>query len=103
LGFNGTLAEEERRRFKGECAHLSFNKGPIYTHDGAKKVPDLALTHTRDADPGCLSRILIFTLPGSWISDPDPKTTARVKKFVMSFCVATKNITKLKIILFFKC
>ncbi len=23
------------RRFKGECAHFSFNKCPIYTHDGA--------------------------------------------------------------------
>ena len=23
------------RRFKGECEHFSFNKCPIYTHDGA--------------------------------------------------------------------
>jgi hypothetical protein len=23
------------RGFKGECAHFSFNKRPIYTHDGA--------------------------------------------------------------------
>ncbi len=23
------------RRFKGECAHFSHNKCPIYTHDGA--------------------------------------------------------------------
>ncbi len=24
------------RRFKGECAHFSFSKGPIYTDDGAR-------------------------------------------------------------------
>ncbi len=32
---NGTLVEDKMRRFKGECAHFSFNKCPIYTHDGA--------------------------------------------------------------------
>ncbi len=32
---NGTLVEEKMRRFKGECAHFSFNNYPIYTHDGA--------------------------------------------------------------------
>jgi hypothetical protein len=32
---NGTLVEDKMRRFKGECAHFSFNKYPIYTHDGA--------------------------------------------------------------------
>ncbi len=30
-----TLVEDKMRRFKGECAHFSFNKCPIYTHDGA--------------------------------------------------------------------
>jgi hypothetical protein len=43
------------------------------------------------ADPGCLSRILIFTHPGSRIPDlgsriPDPKTVTKVrgeKKFVI--------------------
>ncbi len=29
---NGTLVED---RFKGECAHFSFNKCPIYTQGGA--------------------------------------------------------------------
>jgi hypothetical protein len=49
------------------------------------------------ADPGCLSRILIFTHPGSRISDPgsripDPKTATKErgeKKFVVKpffFC-----------------
>ncbi len=32
---NGTLVEDKMRGFKGECAHFSFNKCPIYTHDGA--------------------------------------------------------------------
>ncbi len=32
---NGTPAEDKMRRFKGEYAHFSFNKRPIYTHDGA--------------------------------------------------------------------
>ncbi len=32
---NGTLVEDKMRGFKGECAHFSFNKHPIYTHEGA--------------------------------------------------------------------
>jgi hypothetical protein len=32
---NRTLVEEKMRRFKGECAHFSFNQCPIYAHDGA--------------------------------------------------------------------
>ncbi len=35
VSVNGTLVEDKMRRFKGECAHFSFNKCPIYTHDGA--------------------------------------------------------------------
>ncbi len=35
MSVNGTLDEDKMRRFKGECAHFSFNKCPIYTHDGA--------------------------------------------------------------------
>ncbi len=35
IGVNGTLFEDKMRRFQGECAHFSFNKCPIYTHDGA--------------------------------------------------------------------
>ncbi len=31
----GTLVEEKMCRFKGKCPHFSFNKCPIYTHDGA--------------------------------------------------------------------
>ncbi len=66
-------------------------------------------------DPGCLSRIpdvypgsriLIFTHPGSRISDPGSKNSnkrERGKKiFVIPFYVAT-NFTKLSIILVLKC
>jgi hypothetical protein len=28
-----------------------------------------------DADPGCLSRILIFSHPGAWIPDPRSKNS----------------------------
>ncbi len=35
MSVNGTLVEDKTRRFKGECEHFSFNKCPIYTHDGA--------------------------------------------------------------------
>ncbi len=35
MSVNETLVDDKKRRFKGECAHFSFNKCPIYTHDGA--------------------------------------------------------------------
>jgi hypothetical protein len=35
VSINDTLVEDKMRRFKGECPHFSFNKCPIYTHDGA--------------------------------------------------------------------
>jgi hypothetical protein len=35
VSVKGTLVEDKMRRFKGECAHFSFNKCPIYTYDGA--------------------------------------------------------------------
>jgi hypothetical protein len=55
------------------------------------------------ADPGCLSRIPIFTHPGSRISDSKTATKERgEKKFVViTFYVAT-NFTKLQIILVLK-
>jgi hypothetical protein len=50
---------------------------------------------TSVADPGCLSRILIFTHPGSRIPDPKAATKERGEKeiVVMPFFVAT-NFTK---------
>jgi hypothetical protein len=77
--------------------------------------PDPAVLRIRDVYPG--SRILIFTHPGSRISDPgsrisdpgsripDPKTATKErgeKKFVITFYVAT-NFTKLHIILVLMC
>ncbi len=35
MSVNETLVENKMRRFKGECAQFSFNKCPIYAHDGA--------------------------------------------------------------------
>jgi hypothetical protein len=53
------------------------------------------------ADPGSLSLILIFTHPGSLISDPGSKTATKErgeqKMVIIPFFVAT-NFTKLKII-----
>jgi hypothetical protein len=70
---------------------------------GVKNGPDPSV-----ADPGCLSRIMIFTHPGSRISDPgsripDPKTAIKErgekKLFVIPFFV-TINFKKFKINLF---
>jgi hypothetical protein len=46
VSVNGTIVEDKMRRCRGECAHFSFNKCPIYTHDGASGKFFLALTHT---------------------------------------------------------
>jgi hypothetical protein len=56
------------------------------------------------ADRGCLSRILIFTHPGSRIPDPKTATKERGEKkiVVITFFVAT-NFAKFNIILFLKC
>ncbi len=35
VSLNGTLVEDKMRIFEGECVDFSFNKCPIYTHDGA--------------------------------------------------------------------
>ncbi len=56
------------------------------------------------ADLGCLSRILIFTHPGSRI--PDPKTAIKErdeKNLVVIPFYEAINFKKLKIILFLEC
>jgi hypothetical protein len=62
-----------------------------------------ALLGTSAADPGCLSRILIFIRPGYRISDPGSNSSNKReggnKICCPTFFVAT-NTTKLKIILF---
>jgi hypothetical protein len=35
VSVNGTQVEDKMRTFKGECAQFSFNRCPVYTHDGA--------------------------------------------------------------------
>jgi hypothetical protein len=56
-------------------------------------LPILWIRTTSVADPGCLSRILIFTHPGSRIQKPQLKGGLK-KMFVKPFFVAT-NFTKL--------
>jgi hypothetical protein len=49
------------------------------------------------ADPGCLSRILIFVYPGSPIPDPETATKERGEKNLLYYLFCSH---KLKIILF---
>ena len=35
VGLIGTLVEDKMPTFWGECEHFSFNKCPIYNHNGA--------------------------------------------------------------------
>ncbi len=53
------------------------------------------------ADPGCLSRILIFTHPGSRIPDPKTATKERCEKKIV--VITFFGATKFNIILFLKC
>ncbi len=44
----GHLLNIKMRRFKGDCAHFSLKKCPIYTHDGAStKFTNLAQTQAK--------------------------------------------------------
>jgi hypothetical protein len=51
-------------------------------------------------DPGFLSRILIFTYPGSRIPDPKTATKERDEKIVVIPLFEATKFTKWKIILF---
>jgi hypothetical protein len=59
-------------------------------------------TVTSVADPGCLSRILIFTHPGSRIQKQQQKRGVKKNLLSLTFFVAT-NFTKLHIILVLMC
>ncbi len=50
---NGTLVEDKMRGFKGECAHFSFNKRPIYTHAGASAEFSTNSQETDNSAPVC--------------------------------------------------
>ncbi len=52
MSVNGTLVEDKMRRFKGECAQFSFNKCPIYTHDGAVRWPVSSCSLRNVQEPG---------------------------------------------------
>ncbi len=47
------------------------------------------------ADPGCLSRILIFTHPGSWIPDPKIAPKERSEKICCLTFFVGANFTKI--------
>jgi hypothetical protein len=44
MSVNGTLVEDKMRRFKGEYAHYSFKKCPIYSTLTTAQVPNLRIT-----------------------------------------------------------
>ncbi len=46
MSVNGTLVEEQKHTFKGECAQFSFKK-VSYLHSRWVQVPNLALTHKK--------------------------------------------------------
>jgi hypothetical protein len=55
---NGTVDEDKMRRFKNECDHFSFNKCPIYTHDGASAKFN---TNSHETDNNVVSQTCIQT------------------------------------------
>ncbi len=65
VSLNVTLVEDKKRRFKGdESAHFSFNKYPIYTHDGASAKFS---TNSCETDDSVLLPFILFIflyLPG---------------------------------------
>ncbi len=46
---NGTLVDAKIRIFKGECAQFSFNKCPVYTHDGGASAKFSTNSHETDS------------------------------------------------------
>jgi hypothetical protein len=57
-----TLIEDKMRRFKSECAHFSFNKCPIYTHDDASTKFSTNSHKTDNSVEGAGGRILLHIL-----------------------------------------
>ncbi len=62
VSVNGTLDEDKMLRFKGACAHCSFNKCPIYTHDGASAKFS---TNSHETDKLCI--IVFLLVMFSWL------------------------------------
>ncbi len=63
VSVNGTLVEDKMRRLKGECAHFSFNKCPIYTHDGASAKLS---TNSHETDTSAVDHFKAS--PSTWLS-----------------------------------
>jgi hypothetical protein len=59
---------------------------------------DSTVSEARVADPGCLSRIPIFTHPGSRISDPGSKNSNKrgVKKNLLSYLFCSHKFRKIE-------
>ncbi len=55
VSVNGTLVEDKMRRSKGECAHFSFNKCPIYTH-ATVQVSNLTLLFSHETVNSAVSK-----------------------------------------------
>jgi hypothetical protein len=71
VSVNWILVEDKMRRIKGECAHFSFNKCPISTHDGAS---DKCSTNAHETDNSVrltLGRAFLCSLISSVYHDTD--------------------------------
>ncbi len=83
MSVNGALVKDKMRGFKGECAHFSFKKCPIYTHDdaSAKFGTNSQETDNSVVDPcRLLSSLFLFGRFGLvWIDfSPPPGFTSPV-------------------------
>ncbi len=58
------------RRFKGECAHFSFNKCPIYNHDGASAKFS---TNSHETDNSAYLLCLLLNIEIMFYSTPQQK------------------------------
>ncbi len=73
---------------------LSFLIGVIFGHHiefSGKSIVQLSV-----ANPGCLSRILIFTHPGSRIPDPKIATKERGEKKIFSYLFCSHKFHKIE-------
>ncbi len=61
MSVNGTVVEDKMLGFKSECAHFSFNKCPIYTHDGTSAKFS---TNSQETDNSvAMSEYMVFIPP----------------------------------------
>ncbi len=73
MSVNGTLVEDKMHIFEGECADFSFNKCPIYAHDGASAK---FRTNSQDMDNSAYSPFYVLCDRiqfGQYPVRPEPK------------------------------